>query len=86
MPYIKSSSSVSPSVCDFCLSPRGTNTSFTQERGGTNIFTQRGGQTFNVGGSGGYDDVYEEVDVSEANIFVSEVIRLSVGARIYRGP
>ena len=65
---------------------RGGGQTFLHQGWGTNIFTQRGGQTFYVGGSGGYDDVYEEVDVSEANIFVSEVIRLSVGARIYRGP
>ena len=42
----------------------GTNISHTQ--GGTNIFTLRGGQTFFVGGGGGFDDVEEEIDVSEA--------------------
>ena len=54
-------------------------------RGG-NIFTRRGGQTFYVGGSCGYDDVYGKMDVSEANIFVSEASKLSAGARIFRGP
>ena len=50
-------------------------------------------QTFFVGGDGGYDDVDEEIDVSEvsflvsvANIFVSEASKLSTGARIFRGP
>ena len=49
----------------------------------------RGGQTFFVGGSGGFDDFDEEIDVSEvnflvseANIFVSEASKLSAGARI----
>ena len=46
--------------------------------GGQTFLTHRGGgQTFFVGGGGGYDDVDEEMDVSEANIFVSEF----VGAR-----
>ena len=35
----------------------------------------RGGQTFYVGGSGGYDDVDKEMDVSEVNILVSEAHR-----------
>ena len=74
----------------------GTNISHTQEGGGTNIFhTQEGGQTFFthrggtnifVGGGGSYDDEDEEIDVSEANIFVSEASKLSAGARIFRGP
>ena len=43
--------------------------------GGTNIFDGAGG--------GGYDaDDHEEEDVSEANIVVSEVSKLSAGARI----
>ena len=50
------------------------------------MFTQRGGQTFDVGGSGGYHDVYEEMDVSEVNIFVSEVSKFSAGARSFMGP
>ena len=57
---------------------------FCIERGGDNIF-------FGCGGS--YDDVDEEIDVSEAsflvseaNIFVSEASKLSAGARIFRGP
>ena len=62
--------------------------------GRTNIFASRGGgQIFFVGGSGGYEDVDEEIDVSEAgflvseaNIFVSEASKLSTGARIFRGP
>ena len=45
--------------------------------GGTNIL---------VGGGGGYDDVHKEMDVSEANIYLSEVSKLSAGARIFRGP
>ena len=79
--YIKCcvSQSVSLSVCPLLLVPRGTN-----------IFpTQVGGQTFFVGGSGGFDDVDEEIDVSEANfllsevnIFVSKASKLSAGARI----
>ena len=55
-------------------------------REGTNIFTLRGdehfciegGQTFFVGVSGAYDDVDEEMVVSEAS-------KLSAGARILRG-
>ena len=50
-----------------------------------------GRQTFYVGGGGAYDDVDEEMDVSEAkfhvsaaNIFVSEASKLSAGARILR--
>ena len=42
-----------------------------------------------MGGSGGFDDVDEEIDVSEANfllsevnIFVSKASKLSAGARI----
>ena len=38
------------------------------------------------GGGGAYDDVDEEMFVSEANIFVSEASKLSAGARIFRGP
>ena len=88
--YIKCcvSQSVSLSVCPLLLVPRGTN-----------IFpTQVGGQTFFVGGSGGFDDVDEEIDVSEANflvskanifvreanIFVREASKLFAGARIFR--
>ena len=47
-----------------------TNISFTQKRGE---------QTFYVGGGGTYDDVVEELVVSEAS-------KPSVGARILRGP
>ena len=62
--------------------------------GGRKILHREGGrQTFFVGGSGGYDDVDEEIDVSEAsflmseaNIFVSEASKLSAGARILKGP
>ena len=42
--------------------------------------------TFYVGGGVGYDDVDEEMDLSEANILVSEVSKLSAGAGICRGP
>ena len=51
------------------------------------------GQTFYVVGGGGYDDVDEEMDVSEANFLVSEVKnlvceanKLSTGPKIFRGP
>ena len=47
---------------------------------------QVGRQTFFVGGSGGYDDVDEEIEVSKANFLVSEASKLSAGARILRGP
>ena len=50
---------------------------------------QGGAQTFFVG----YDDVDEEMDVSEANFLVSEgnisvskASKLSAGARIFMGP
>ena len=72
-----------------CLSP-GTNISYTQERAGETFLTHkregeqtflhRGGrQTFFVGSSGAYDDVDEEMVVSEAT-------KLSAGVRIFRGP
>ena len=70
----------------FCLSPGDKQIVCPQ---GTNIFALKGwekhfyievgGQTFYVGGSGGYYDVYEEMDVSE-------VSKLSAGARILRDP
>ena len=72
----------------------GTNIFHTQV-GGTNIFTLRGDKHFCieggdkhffVGGGVAYDDVDEEIVVSEANIFVSEASKLSAGARIFRGP
>ena len=56
--------------------PRGTNNSYTQERGGQTFLTHRregghtflthrgGGQTFFVGGGGGHDDVDEGMNVS----------------------
>ena len=47
----------------------GTNISHTQ--GGDKHFYIEGGQKIFVGGSVGFDDVEEEIDVSEANIFVS---------------
>ena len=34
---------------------------------------------------GGYDDVDEEMDVSEANFLVSQASKPSAGARIFRG-
>ena len=61
------------------------------------IITQGGWeQTFYLGGSGGYDDVYEDINVSvvnfllskenilvsKANIFVGKASILSAGARI----
>ena len=53
------------------------------EGGGANIFYIEGGDkrfyikewtNIYVGGSGGYDDVYRIMDVSEANILVSIII------------
>ena len=70
-----------------------TNISHTQ--GGANIFHTQGedkhfcilgGTNIFVGGGGTYDDDDEEIDVSEANIFVSEASKLSAGDRIFRGP
>ena len=52
---------------------------FLHRGGGANIFAFRGGQTFFVGGSGAYNDVDEEMVVSDAS-------KLSAGARIFRGP
>ena len=60
--------------------------------GGTNIFRQRGGQTFlkmfSVVCDGGDDDIDDEKeeDVSEANTLASKASKLSAGARILRGP
>ena len=89
------SQSVCQSVCPLLFVPggqtflthrRGGDKHFlnTVGREGTNIFTgrgraSRGGQTFFVGVSGVYDDVDEEMVVSEAS-------KLSAGARILRGP
>ena len=49
---------------------------------------RQGGQTFYVGGGGAYDDVDQEMHVSEANflvrelnIFVRETSKLSAGAK-----
>ena len=72
----------------FCLSPGGQ-TFLTHRRGGDKHFShtgRRGDKHYFVGGSGAYDDVDEEMVVSEANIFVSEASKLSAGARISRGP
>ena len=80
-------------VSHFCLSPGGQTFLTHRREGGTNIFASRGGQKFFVGGGGGYDDVDEEIDVSEANslvtvanIFLSKVTKHSAGARIFRRP
>ena len=51
-----------------------------RREGGPNIF-HTGGQTFYVGGGGTYDDVVEELVVSEANFLLSEASNLSAGAR-----
>ena len=64
----------------------GTNISLPQEGGDKHFHIEGGGQTFYVGGGGGFDDVDEEIDVSEANFPVSEASKLSAGARIFRGP
>ena len=66
------------------MSLRDKHFSHTEERGwGNNFHTL----IFYVGGGGGYDDVDKEIDVSEAsflvseaNIFVSEVSKLTTGA------
>ena len=67
------------SVCSFLFFvPQGTNNWFVPRW--TNIFASRGGrQTFFVRDSGGFDDVDEQMDVSEA-------INLSAGARIFICP
>ena len=80
--------SVSPSVSQsvsqsVSLSPgdkqlfvlRGINISYTQERGGQTFLHRGGGQPFFVAGGGAYDDIDEELDVSEANFLVSEARR-----------
>ena len=41
-----------------------------------------GRQTFYVGGGGAYDDVDEEMNVSEANFLVSAASKFSAVARI----
>ena len=67
----------------FCLSPG--DKLFSNTGGGVQTFLYtggRGGQTFCVGGDGGFGDVVEEIDVSEANISVSKASTLSAGARI----
>ena len=59
----------------------------THRRGGDKHFSHtvgRGGQTFYVGGGGAFDDVNDEMVVSVANFHVSEVSKLSAGARIYQ--
>ena len=68
------------------MSPWGQTFLTHRRGGGTHIFALRGGQTFFGGGSGAYDDVDKEMVVSEANFLVSEVSKLSAGARIFRGP
>ena len=52
---------------------------------GTNILHQGGWQIFFLGGVGWYDDVDEEMDVSETNILLSEGSKLSAAAR-FLGP
>ena len=73
---------VSPPGDKQIVCPWGTNISYTQEGGGTNNFDTlegdkhfqtEGGQTFYVGGSGGYDDVYEVMDISEVNLFANSM-------------
>ena len=69
-------------------------------RGKQTFIRTVGGKTFYVVGGGGYDDVDEEMDVSEANFLVSkanfllselkilvcEANKLSTRARIFKGP
>ena len=73
--------SVCVSVCHTFVCPRGTNNLFVP-RGQTFLTHRRGGggQTYFVGGGGGYEDVDEEIDVSEASFLVSEASKLSAGA------
>ena len=51
-------------------------------RGKQTFIRTVGGKTFYVVGGGGYDDVDEEMDVSEANFLVSNARKLSARARI----
>ena len=44
------------------------------------------GQTLYVGGGGGYEDVDEELNVTETTILVSEASKFSTKAIILRGP
>ena len=53
---------------------------FHTQVGGDKHFYLGGVQTFFVGG--GFDDIDEEIDVSEANLFMSEASNLSAGARV----
>ena len=64
----------------FLTHRRGRGETFlTHKREGEQTFLHRGGrQTFFVGSSGAYDDVDEEMVVSEAT-------KLSAGVRIFRG-
>ena len=51
--------------------------------GGQTFFTYSrdgGGQTFYVGGSGGYDDIDKEINVSKEDVLVSEVSKFSAAA------
>ena len=68
----------------FLAHRRGGGQTFLTHRreGGQTFFTQRGGQAFVVGGGGGYEDVDEEIDVSEASFLVIQASKLSAGARI----
>ena len=61
-----------------CLSPGDKHFSHTG-RGGKHFYIL-GGPTFYVGGSGDYDDVVKEMDVTETNILVTEESKLSAGA------
>ena len=72
--------------------PRGTNISYTKERGDKH-FSYTGGTNIFVGGGDSYDDIDEQIDmsnasflVSEVNIFVMKASKFSAGARIFRGP
>ena len=69
--------------CSLLFVPRGRNNLFVPV-GKTFLTHRRGGANIYVGGSGGYDDVDEEM--SKANILVSEASNLPTGARIFRGP
>ena len=46
---------------------------FRTQGGDKHFYIEGGGQTLYVGGGGAYDNVDEEMDVSEANFLVSKL-------------
>ena len=72
---------VRPSFCHVLFVPEDKHFLHTGEGGGQTFptHTEGGGTNIFDGGIGAFDDVDEEMDVSEAS-------KLSAGARIVRGP